>query len=103
MGLQGRAFATLAYFETAKREPGGESYVRTVDDAPQWVTDLCRAAHDLGGELMLPDDSRYEMIQAALQELADAEDVDDINVEPPVYTSRAHRLARFGYSPAWVL
>lgn len=61
--LAGEAFDC---FEIATRDDG-ESYVRRCDDAPEWVGDLVRAAHDF-----LPDDWRYASIWAALGAIEDA-------------------------------
>src|SRR5690606_30767281 len=49
------------------------------DEAPEWVKDLSRAAHDDGR--ILPDDWRFEFIGDALDligDMGDVEDVDDI-------------------------
>lgn len=58
------------YFEIAKRDDG-TLYNRTKDDAPEWITDLVRAAHDDGQ--MLPDDWRYLRVRGALEHIAAAE------------------------------
>lgn len=66
-------------FETATRDDGSH-YVRTRDDAPEWVGDLVRAAH---GD-MLPDDWRYQAIRDALGAIDDAgadADLDDLGHE----------------------
>jgi len=54
------------YFETAKREEGG-TFTRTKTDTPSWITDLVRKAH---GDL-LPDDWKYDCIEAALDHIAE--------------------------------
>ena len=72
------------------------------DDAPEWVRDLCFAAHDAGD--MLPDDWRYEFIVAALDALEDHDDEDDArdSIEADIYTHDlttwlASRVDRTGY------
>lgn len=54
-------------FETATRY-SGEPYVRTTDDAPEWVGGLVRHAH---GNFM-PDDWRYKCIRDALDFIAES-------------------------------
>lgn len=78
--IQDLAREAAGYFETAKREDVDDerdaTYVRTRDDAPEWITDLVRAAHDDGD--ILPDDWRYERIRSALDHLAEMDhDPDD--------------------------
>lgn len=76
----------------------GESFRILKDDAPQWMIDVIRTAHD--SARMLPDDWRYAFIEEVCDELAEASDVDDIQLEPDIYThdltawlhSRADRL-----------
>lgn len=64
---------------------------------PQWVKDLCHAAHtDPDGGDMMPDDWRYEMIVEALDLLADCDDEDDAQeradeAEAPVYNAERLR------------
>lgn len=71
--LETLAAEAYAAFETAERPAGEGTYIRLVDTAPQWVTDLVYHAHDG----MLPDDWRYNAIQDALEALADGADPDD--------------------------
>lgn len=72
------------------------------DDAPGWMTDVVREAHDG----MLPDDFRYEMIEEALDTLVRAEGDDEQAQEdlpePPIYNAErlrwlASHLERVGY------
>jgi len=56
-----KAGEAYGWLETAKRDDG-ETYTRTKDDAPEWVTWLVHEAH---GDF-LPDDWRYECVRAAL-------------------------------------
>lgn len=59
-----RAFANA--FTTSHR-PDGEMFVRLIDDAPDWMGDAVRNAHD--GEL--PDDWRYATCSALVDRIAD--------------------------------
>lgn len=79
-------------FEWRKRE-NGDDYVVLKDGHPEWMTDIIRKAHD-NGEL-LPNDTTYRFIEAAIDTIADCEDdasYDDIgdrlcDIESDVYTS----------------
>lgn len=55
---------------TTKVRDNGVRFVLTTDDAPEWVSEMCRTAH----ADMLPDDTRYNMIRAAVDALAEADD-----------------------------
>jgi len=63
----------------------------TKDDAPEWVKDLCREAHDHAR--MLPDDFRYECIAEVLDLMAESDGSDDSlddarnSLEADIYTS----------------
>ena len=57
------------------------------DDAPDWFTDLCHAAH--GG--MMPDDWKYEFIQDALGAIEDGADEDRLDLDG-LYPYTADRL-----------
>ncbi len=74
-------------FETATRPTSGEEFRKLKDDAPAWMTTVCRKAHDDGE--MLPDDWRYVFIEQAVDALAEHEDSDEAgdSLEPDVYTS----------------
>lgn len=56
----------LSSLEKSSREDG-TPFLRLSSGAPEWATDIVRAAHC--GEL--PNDSRYELIHEALQALSD--------------------------------
>jgi len=73
-------------FQSAKR-PNGEEFRKLNDDAPAWMTTVCRKAHDDGE--MLPDDWRYHFIEQAVDALAAHEESDEArdSLEPDVYTS----------------
>lgn len=60
------AHQLLSSLEKSSRDDGS-SFLRLSSGAPEWATDIVRAAHC--GEL--PNDSRYELIQDALQALSD--------------------------------
>jgi hypothetical protein len=74
-------------FESATRPSSGETFRKLRDTAPEWMTTVCRLAHD-GGKL-LPDDWRYAFIELAVDALAEHEDTDDArgSLEPDIYTS----------------
>jgi hypothetical protein len=74
-------------FETAVRPTSGETFRKLKDDAPGWMTSVCRKAHD--DSQMLPDDTRYEFIEEVVDVLAEHEDADEArdSLEPDVYTS----------------
>jgi hypothetical protein len=61
--LSRKAGEALGYFQKANRTSGAEFW-KARDGSPQWVTDLCFAAH--GDGAMLPDDWRYDFIVQAL-------------------------------------
>lgn len=84
---QSIAHVALSFFERAKR--GDDEYVRTIDDAPDWVKELCRDAHQDGTDGgVLPDDHRYAFIEQALDVIAEHDDLDDARdaLSVPVYT-----------------
>jgi hypothetical protein len=74
-------------FEGAVRPTSGEKFRKLKDDAPGWMTTVCRKAHD--DAQMLPDDTRYEFIEQAVDALAEHEDADAArdSLEPDAYTS----------------
>jgi hypothetical protein len=74
-------------FETAVRPTSGEKFRRLKDDAPGWMTTVCRKAHD--DARILPDDWRYAFIEDAVDALAAYGDPDDArdSLEPDIYTS----------------
>lgn len=83
--IQDRATEAREWFEVATRANGAAFY-RAKDAAPQWITDLCRTAHDG----MMPDDHKYEYIVDALDALSqceDADEADDYLSDVDVYTS----------------
>jgi hypothetical protein len=80
--LAKKANEAYAYFEKATRTSNGADFWRTKDGAPQWVQDLCFAAHGAGA--MLPDDWRYVFIVEVLAALSEGRE-DDIEADD--YTS----------------
>jgi hypothetical protein len=80
--LAKKAGEAYAHFEKATRSSSGADFWRTKDGAPQWVQDLCFAAHGAGA--MLPDDWRYVFIVETLAALSEGRE-DDIEADD--YTS----------------
>jgi hypothetical protein len=74
-------------FETASRPGSGEEFRKLIDTAPEWMTTVCRLAHEDGR--LLPDDWRYAFIEQAVDALVEHEDTDDAlgRLEPDIYTS----------------
>lgn len=73
----------------SKRDDGTE-YVHRKDDAPEWVGELCLAAH---GDMM-PDDWRYEFIEDALSAIENGDDEPtDIDSAYPYTADRTAWLA----------
>lgn len=76
-------------FQVKERDDGQEFYC-TKDDAPDYVTELCRHVHDG----MMPDDYRYEFLVDALngidEQLCSVDSLDDLdryyNIDANVYT-----------------
>lgn len=88
--LAGEAFGWL---EQATRE-NGDSFVRTRDGTPEWITDMIHEAH---GD-MLPDDFCYATIYDLLSSMVDYDDLEDaaseiIDSGVSVYTSQLTALA----------
>lgn len=73
-------------FESATRTSSGETFRKLRDASPEWMTTVCRLAHDDGR--LLPDDWRYAFIEEAVDALADHEDTDEAlaSLEPDIYT-----------------
>jgi len=82
--IQEKATEALTWFTTGERisTDTGRAIVIPKDDKPEWIAELCHKAH---GDFM-PDDWRYEMIHDALTELAESDEPDVYNIEPPIYT-----------------
>jgi hypothetical protein len=102
MTVEQIALEARSWFEYRKRRPDREEAWFHKDGAPAWITDLCRAAHDQGGELMLPDDYRYEYVVDALDHLAEGGDPSDYAPEADIYYSElsawfGSRVSRAGF------
>lgn len=111
MTIQDLATEALGFFERFTRGEGDGSDdnppLYKTEDQPEWVTDLCREAHDDGGGSMsmLPDDWRYSFIVEVLGTLEDHDDPDEArdSLEADVYTSEItawlhSRNSRYGYA-----
>jgi hypothetical protein len=74
-------------FETPVRPTNGEKFRKLKDNAPTWMTTVCRKAHDDGN--ILADDWRYVLIEQAVDALAAYDDADDArsSLEPDIYIS----------------
>ena len=74
-------------FEGGTRNSTGETFRKLKDGSPEWMTTVCRKAHD--DARLLPDDWRYAFIEEAVDALAEHEDADDArsSLEPDIYTS----------------
>ena len=57
----------------SKRHTSGREYVHLRDGSPEWMTDVCKYAH---GDMM-PDDTRYFMIETAIYALSEMEPDED--------------------------
>lgn len=78
-----KAKLALNSLETKTHEDGTR-FVSVKDDAPDWLEDLCRDAHDD----MLPDDFVFETIQEALSAIVDNDgDTDAVELEADCYNS----------------
>lgn len=67
MGFKERIETLSDAFETRTRDGTGESFRALKRDRPQWCQDVVREAH--GG--MMPDDSRYVMIESVVDAIHD--------------------------------
>jgi len=73
--IQEKAQEAAQWFESASRE-NGDSFIRTKDGTPEWVTELIHAAHH-GFTDFLPDDYRYQWTFEALEFIAESDDPED--------------------------
>lgn len=82
--IQILAAEVASSFEEATRS-NGETFRKLKDDAPAWMTTICRKAHDVE---MLPDDWRYVFIEQAVDALAEHNDADEARdrLEADIYT-----------------
>jgi len=75
--IQKLAADAAKWFEVARR-PDDSAFIRTKDDAPEWISEFVREAH---GTDMLPDDWRYQVIWNALEQIELADDPDEASAE----------------------
>ena len=113
--VQSLAQEMRSAFETRKRD-NGEEYVVLKDGRPDWMQDVCHAAHEdptlwqkagPGASLgMLPDDWRYRFIEDAVDALAECMEEEmreaDLHLREYVYTHELtgwlhSRNDRYGY------
>ena len=99
--VQSLAAEANGWLTRVKRDDG-RSVVVAKDGAPDWLTDLFRAAHGGGGPLMMPDDWRYEFIEDSLNALESGEtDPPDLDSAYPYTHDRTgwlnSRTDRYGY------
>jgi hypothetical protein len=66
-----------ASFETAKRNDDQE-FTRLKEDAPSWASEAVRIAH---GDLLLPDDWRYNAVSEVASAIADLDEDADFDDE----------------------
>jgi hypothetical protein len=81
MTIQELAAEARSYFELYERKENETIWVLK-DGRPDWIQRLAYTAH---GD-MLPDDTRFDYIVAALDAIEEAEDLDEIQVEADIYT-----------------
>lgn len=81
MTIQEKAAEISKMFVEKTRDDGSKYW--STDSADEAIRDMC---HDAHGE-MLPDDWKYRFIVDALDLIAEADDVDDVTIEPDVYTA----------------
>ena len=89
--VQRAAVEAVEHFSWNTRDDGSTYWSTDLTADPEhWITRLCMDAH---GD-MLPYDERYRFIVRALNDIADAEDIDDARdaIEADVYT---HDLLRW--------
>lgn len=96
------SMSMLKSLETKAREEGPE-YTCTIEDRPEWLTNIVREAH---GD-MLPDDWKYKFIEESICALAETQEPDDINLEPSIYNHEllnwlSSNLTRSSYMDEYV-
>jgi hypothetical protein len=92
--LSRKAGEALGYFQKATRTNGAEFW-KARDGCPQWVTDLCLAAH--GDGAMLLDDWRYDFIVQALIALDEGSELEADDYTNELCTWLASNVNRVGY------
>lgn len=96
MSIETKAKEAYSWFTKSTRADGSTTYWHTKDGRPDWLQELCHAAH---GDYM-PDDYRYEFIVDALACIEEGNDPDEM--EPDCYTGGltawlASNINRIGY------
>ena len=96
--IQDKAKEARKYFKHRTRSSTGESFWTCTDNRPEWVHDMVYTAH----AKELPDDYKYQFVVEALDAICDADDLDDITIEPDLYNSDltawlSSSIARFSY------
>lgn len=81
MTIQEKAAEISKMFVEKTRDDGSKYWSTDSEDVA--IRDMC---HDAHGE-MLPDDWKYRFIVDALDLIAETDDVDDVTIEPDVYTA----------------
>jgi hypothetical protein len=81
MTIQEKAAEISKMFVEKTRDDGSKFW--STDSEDEAIRDMC---HDAHGE-MLPNDWKYRFIVDALDLIAEADDVDDVTIEPDVYTA----------------
>lgn len=82
-----------------KRTDGTE-FVKLKDGSPDWMRDLCIAAHDLDG--MGPDDWRYAFVADATHAISEEQDGPvDLDTAYPYTHERLSWLSSHSYRPAY--
>ena len=100
--VQTVATTARGFFKRQTRDSGSTYW--STPDAPDWITDLCREAHNG----MLPDDHKYEYIVDALDLITEASDDADLDeagyeIEADCYTSDLMTwLASSNHRPGYV-
>ena len=81
MTIQEKAAQIRSTFVEKIRTDGTKYWSTESEEAE--IKELCHAAHDD----MMPDDWKYRFIVDALNLVAEADDVDDVTIEPDIYTA----------------
>ena len=81
MTIQEKAAQIRSTFVEKIRTDGTKYWSTESEEAE--IKELCYAAHDD----MMPDDWKYRFIVDALDLIAEADDVDDVTIEPDIYTA----------------
>lgn len=83
--LQAKAEEALSYFEQTTRSGQEEKIWVMKDGRPEWVREMVYEVHDQGA--ILPDDYKFAFIVASLDGIIEADDPEEADFEPDVYTN----------------